>query len=80
MYELYSWYAWDFGRWVFVKDFPTKQDAKHFIEENKMSICVIKDGAGAVVITQRKAIGWRCGMCAPTFPVNPNSLHRPTVI
>lgn len=65
MYELYIWYPWDFGKWIYKGKFATKKQVSEQIHNKRETTYkVVKNGA---VVEYHEAAGycWRNGMVQP---------------
>lgn len=63
MYKLYQWYAWNFGKWVWVSESQKIGELRAIIKGRpSMTYKIEKDG---VLYEYRISRSWRCGMAHP---------------
>lgn len=65
MYELYIWYPWNFGQWIYKGEFETKEKLNNEIKNKKETTYkVIKDNK-VVEYHEAASYCWRYGMVKP---------------
>lgn len=72
-YEIYLWYAWEFGKWSLVKVVKTKKEILTFLKNKKYATyAVAKDG----VVIMEHTCKTRNGMSVPQMPVKYSTLKK----
>ena len=65
MFNLYTWYAWDMGRWVLRKTADTVAELKEFLKAEPGQSYKITDATGKIVDLRINTAGYRQGMVKP---------------
>ena len=71
MYDLYFWYAWDFGRWIKQKSSDRLSELTPLVKgKRNLTYKIEKDG---VLFKYHEGGGFRVGMISPP-PIKSSSL------
>ena len=65
MYELYIWYPWEFGKWIYKGKFPTKEKLNKQIKNKRETTYKITKDNNIIAYHGAAGYCWRCGMVRP---------------
>lgn len=65
MYELYFWYPWGFGKWIYKGGFVTKEELYEQIKNKRETTYKIVKGNEVVEYNEAQGYCWRYGMVKP---------------